>query len=1232
MANNELRDFALNILQWNSQSIRPKITEFESLLFKDQIHIAIICETWLEEHSFLNISQYNIYRKDRADGYGGVAIIVHKSITSELKVSSISNTGIEILHVKINNCKYLKNIVSVYCPSSIQTRQCDWDELFSLCSQRSLIVGDFNGHHSNWSYKTDTRGIQIMDSALENGFIPINDGSATRVKYVNNVLQQSSPDITFSSSDIVIHFSWRVLSDNLGSDHLIINIKMNYQDTVYTTRKYNFKKANWLVYRSDIEQLFSNIDPNICDIHLMYSTFISIIKKSADKNIPIIKVCNSPQNKFKPKPYWNPHLSKVVAERRLALKQFRRNPTPENLAVLENKTLKAKQEIRQAKTKCWQEFCSAIDGNVTSSEMWRKMKWIKGYRQTGSFVPLNKKSELLHSLTPDSSLASKPLFISNNVLLESEFTFQELESCIKKKDTAPGDDDITYSMIFNLPYVAKAFLLRIFNKIFFSGCIPNEWRTIKIIAIPKVGNTSKLRPISLISCPCKIFHLMLARRIEWFIEHNSVLSPSTTGFRRGQSCLDSLAQLITNIQVGFTKNWTTLACFLDIENAYNNVLIDSVVKTLDNLKVGSRICNYLWEFLKERHLIVKDDTDVRGGIMRWTNRGLAQGDPISPLLFNIVSLEICNKINNNNLIKICQYADDFVLFVSSKKICDSVNNMQLALNYIVETLSSIGLELSTSKSQVCLFSRGYRRQNVQLYLNDTLLVAADSIKYLGIWLDPSLRWGKHINELYEKCQKMLNIIKVLAGSNWGMHPLQLRLLYISLIRSRIDYGCVFYDSSVKSRLCKLEKIQNKAMRIIGSFIKTTPIHVMESELCLPPLHIRRKFLAFKFCLKVKSCTNCMSSKCLSDLGALRTHRYWSNKKIPALMDTYNITKEENIYSSNPLDMYKLNFWCSYIPLKNVIKINLQTVNMPKKSYESNCLRIDILQELNYTYNGWHKLFTDGSKSSQIGAAFYDATTKTSGCFKLVSNVSIMTAELYAISEALSYVAAFQHVNIVIFTDSKSALQHLARCASGQRGVSIAFAVLRKIHTILLNNINLVLQWIPSHIGLKGNEEADRLAKIAATSGIEVYILPVFSEILPKFKNYCYNEWKEMFKSKDKGLWYKTIQSEPPRVPWFSDFKVSRRMLVTSFRIRSGHMPLRAFAYLMKKVESPYCLVCDNKVEDVYHLLTECVRNESERSALYSKLNINKLDVGIFNFMLTKPMSPEAALVYSLINL
>lgn len=71
MDSNNIKDFCINILQWNSQSLRPKLTEFESLLVRDKIHIAIVCETWLEEGSHLNISQYSIYRRDRHDRYGG---------------------------------------------------------------------------------------------------------------------------------------------------------------------------------------------------------------------------------------------------------------------------------------------------------------------------------------------------------------------------------------------------------------------------------------------------------------------------------------------------------------------------------------------------------------------------------------------------------------------------------------------------------------------------------------------------------------------------------------------------------------------------------------------------------------------------------------------------------------------------------------------------------------------------------------------------------------------------------------------------------------------------------------------------------------------------------------------------------------------------------------------------------------------------------------------------------
>lgn len=135
------------------------------------------------------------------------------------------------------------------------------------------------------------------------------------------------------------------------------------------------------------------------------------------------------------------------------------------------------------------------------------------------------------------------------------------------------------------------------------------------------------------------------------------------------------------------------------------------------------------------------------------------------------------------------------------------------------------------------------------------------------------------------------------------------------------------------------------------------------------------------------------------------------------------------------------------------------------------------------YSGWQTIFTDGSKSTTgKGMAFYDSTTGNYVMYKTDANVCIMSLELIAILEALKYITDERNPNVVIFTDSKSALQHIARCASGFRGVSTAYDVLKGINNLATKGINLKLQWVPSHIGIRGNEEADRLARLAVTKG------------------------------------------------------------------------------------------------------------------------------------------------------
>lgn len=1226
---NNRKSFILNFLQWNSQSLRSKLISFENMLCSQKIHIALISETWLNMASTISVSGYNIYRCDRNDGYGGVAIIVHKSIRSYLSPFHLRNSGIEVLHVKLINCPDLHNVISIYCPSSVSTVTSDWEELFSRFRSKSLVAGDFNAHHSSWSCRSDARGTQLWDAALEHGMMFLNDGTSTRIKLVNGYLQHSSPDIAFVSADISVKFDWQVTNENLGSDHLIIKIRMNYVDFLNFVSKRNIKLANWEKYSDYLIKSFSNKNFKN-NVQHMYDFLIQEINLAADQCIPFYKICTNPSSSFKPKAYWVPELSLLVAQRRLALKDFRRNPIPSNLSRLESKIEECAKKTKEARTKSWCTFCDSIDEEISAPDLWSKMRWFKGYKRKTVYFSDEKKIELLKSLTPDFSIPVQPDFVSQNKILESDFSLQELESCLKKRDTAPGHDAITYSMIYHTPVIVREYILRLFNLILDTGHVPAQWRDIHVLPIPKpspdVNSEPKLRPISLINCFCKLFHCMLGKRIEWFVEKQKLFSPYTVGFRKAQSCVDSLTRLVCQIQSGFHDGTPTAACFLDVEGAYNNVLVDIMIKILDQINVGSKICNYLFSFLSERHLFIFLNNG-KSKVVRWTYRGLAQGDPISPLLFNIATYKIFSNIAH---VTVSQYADDLVLYLSEKdsNLCGIY--LQDSLDVVVDALRKVGLEVSASKSKLCVFNKSKKVNVPTLYVNNQVLPLTSIVKYLGMWLDRGLTWGKHINEIIQRCSKFLNLLKVLVGSSWGIHTVHVRRLYIALIRSRMEYGCILFDSSAQTHLSKLDKLQNQAMRVIGGFIKSTPIHVMESELCIVPLYLRRSLLAYKFCLKSQSWSNKITVNSIKDLASVCTTNYWSKKGKPLLVKVFSETQDLCVFSSDPLPMFSLDIWMSAINIKSVIAVNLDCVIRSKESYELNSIKLDVKMELYKKYSGWDLIFTDGSKSVDgIGAALYHFNSGFRKCFKIINQVSVMSAELVAISEALTFVLSKNFDTCVVLSDCKSALQHIISCVFAHRsGVSVAYDVVRKIAECRTKGINLKLQWVPSHIGLRGNDVADELARQAAINGLAYKLDPNYSELFSKFKIKIYLDWKEYFdkRSLTKGIWYRTIISEPPRVPWFIDYKFPRKVLKVLMRLRSGHLPFNKFAFLMRKVQSSKCELCEME-EDAVHVLEECRRNSLSRAILEKSQNLNRFSLGVYQFLLSRPNVSQVYLIY-----
>lgn len=136
-------------------------------------------------------------------------------------------------------------------------------------------------------------------------------------------------------------------------------------------------------------------------------------------------------------------------------------------------------------------------------------------------------------------------------------------------------------------------------------------------------------------------------------------------------------------------------------------------------------------------------------------------------------------------------------------------NLSQAVTIIKEWLQNHGFDICTEKSQVTFFSRSQKVPNNSVTLANLSFPIKDQAKYLGLLLDRKLLWSNHFNYLTAKCEKALNIFRLIAKQNWGADATTCVHIYKSLIRSRIDYVCTLYGSASKFNLKRVDVIQGR---------------------------------------------------------------------------------------------------------------------------------------------------------------------------------------------------------------------------------------------------------------------------------------------------------------------------------------------------------------------------------------------------------------------------------------
>ena len=1196
MDNTPNRD-RVRLLHWNINGVRNKSAILHATANEENLDIILLQETLLPSSGSFSFSGYNTFSLPRTDTDRGLLILVKNTIPCSLVSTPIDcGDNVEVQAVKIHLADTTLTCYNIY---RHMNGTLNLGELFTQASSEpTFICGDFNAHHPILSSPSHTNEdgehlAGILEEYPEMALL--NNGQATHIA-------GGRLDLTFLPSALRDRAQWMV-HPNLTSDHFAILTTLHLPQLPPPPPpppKWDQDRANWPQFQNHLSQWHSTYTPPL-DADLLWRDLKKAFHEAANASVPLTRAAKS---NYADAWYYCSRVKELKHRLNRVRKIHKKRPTTENKNQLREVSQSVHKEIQKIRTAKWLEWCAQLNQYTSLREIWHWLGRATGKHKSKQPTHPNPTAEaetLARHFANRSATQQLPQETQNTQTLLNPTRWQAINQACqepdstdlpystmelhavhhKGRDTAPGADRITYTMISQMGQAGEKAFLHLLNTTHAQHTRPREWNQQDTQPIPKPKDKGSYRPIALLSCLEKTAEKMVLNRLKW---KTGPLHPNLYAYTDKVGTTECITDVLS-----FINSSGAIAVFIDLEKAFELASPAAILHSLTLKGTKGHILAWVKNYTLNREARVRFQGEH--STFHTFENGTPQGGILSPFLFNIL-MENILQIQLPEGVQIFIYADD--ICVVSRGI-NKVAKMQRTLNSIARKCNELGLKINSTKTVAMAIKSTTPSNNLQL-LGQPINWVKETM-YLGVIIDSNLSFNPQIKLLKSKAKLRLAPMKNMATTQKGVGYNILHTYYEATTRSLLDYAAPTLTNLSDKQIQTLEPLQNNAMRLMLGAPMWTRICNLQMETNLPPLQsrivVRNTTISAKALLSNRDST--FQKRLIQelnrhpDLPTPKTYMGQIGQQIRATGLSHCLSKLKQ-------DKHHLNYTQPPPWSVNPIKFTRASLPTAKQNCSPQTLQAAALNAISavQTPNSI-TFYTDGSvdpTSHRAGAAIY--ANQYQAAWRLSDNCSTLETELTAIKQALSFSLQNEHGPVIIHTDSLSASQALQK-PQPKENIHLLTSVLALAQQHQAQGRPITINWIPSHCGIPGNDKADELAKSALISPtINCHLQQGLSQIKSSTKLYSRQQLTAHFRHwvnqlSPSATWYEKATN---LIPHPIQPHINRQLAVIIHRLRLGY---RCCWEIVENSTRP-CQHCSTDTnEPLLHYLLECPTTQPLRS-------------------------------------